>query len=282
MDSDLYYQSINNLVYVATVAIFTLAIVLETLAPRRPATMNVVSRWANNFGLGLLTWFTSLLTGTAFVVWLASWTNLHGIGLLRQFPMGPLASFFIMLLVTQLLNYWVHRAFHRFSWLWPIHAVHHTDVDVDVSTAYRHHPLEPLVSLPLMMPVVLSLGVPVEAALAYRLFEVAATVFSHSNIRVPAPLERYLRFALLTPDFHRIHHCSQPRYTNSNYGSLVPWFDYLFGTARTRHYDEQETMELGLQYLRAPADTRLDRQLLAPLVVNREQRLLASQTTSST
>ena len=130
---------------------------------------------------------------------------------------------------------------------------------------YRHHPLEPLVGLLLVAPAIVTLGVPLEVAVGYKLFEVAVTLFSHSNIRLPEVLDRQMRRIILTPDFHRLHHCAEPKYTNSKYGSVVPWVDYLFGTASARPYPEQESMTLGLEYLREPGDGRLDCLLAAPL-----------------
>jgi sterol desaturase/sphingolipid hydroxylase (fatty acid hydroxylase superfamily) len=129
---------------------------------------------------------------------------------------------------------------------------------------YRHHPLEPLVGLLLVAPAIVTLGVGLEVAVGFKLFEVAITLFSHSNVRVPEALDRQMRRLILTPGFHRLHHCAEPGYTNSNYGSTVPWFDYLFGTASARPYDEQESMALGLEYLREPGDGRLDRIVTAP------------------
>jgi sterol desaturase/sphingolipid hydroxylase (fatty acid hydroxylase superfamily) len=88
-------------------------------------------------------------------------------------------------------------------------------------------------------------------------------------LRLPERLDSVLRKFILTPDFHRLHHSSEARFTDSNYGSMVPWFDYLFGTASNRPYDEQTDMELGLEYLRQPRDSRLDRLVLIPFVWRR-------------
>ncbi|MEQ8264440.1 sterol desaturase family protein [Pseudohaliea sp.] len=267
MDGEIVAKSSASLVYTTTLFIFAAAMVLEAFAPRRQLAGGIAWRWGNNFTLGLLSWYGSAVGSTLLFVWLARWSQLHQVGLLGNWGATP--QFLVLLASTQLLSYWIHRAFHAWRWLWPLHAVHHSDTDVDVSTTYRHHPLEPLLSLPLAAPLVLLLGVSPAAALAYRLFDVGAQVFSHSNIALPAPLERALRYVILTPDFHRVHHCAEARYTNSNYGSLVPWFDYLFGTARHRSAEEQRTMELGLEYLREPRDSRIDRLLLAPVKVFR-------------
>ena len=150
-------------------------------------------RWSNNFSLASLTWFVSALCSAAVVVYLAKWTGDRQFGLIPYLGAGPVAGFLALLVVTQFIGYWVHVAFHKVPWLWPIHAIHHSDVDVDVSTSYRHHPLEPLLSLPLVAPAVLLLGATPEAAVGYKLFEVAVTLFSHSNVRLPEALDLQLR-----------------------------------------------------------------------------------------
>ncbi|MEH6589097.1 MAG: sterol desaturase family protein [Halioglobus sp.] len=257
-------------IYFFTLAVLALAILCESFMPRRELTQGLVWRWTNNFSLSLLTWYCSTLAGAWFMFWLANWTEVRQFGLLPRMGAGPIYAFFALLFVAQLLGYLLHIAFHKVSWLWPIHAVHHSDVDVDASTSYRHHPLEPLLMIPLMSPIIVGLGTPMEVVFTYKLFAIAITVFSHSNVRLPKVIDKYARLIILTPDFHRLHHCSEAVYTNSNYGSVVPWFDYLFGTATNRPYEEQESMELGLEYLRAPIDGRLDKLLLSPITIHRE------------
>ena len=253
-----------NLIFIFTLAVFAFFILLESLLPRRQLGQSPLWRWSNNFSLSLVTWYITVLGSAAGVVYLTSVTGEVQSGLMEHYHAGLITAFLSLLVISQFISYLMHMAFHKIPWLWPIHAVHHTDVDVDVSTSYRHHPLEPLVSLPLMIPVVLWLGVPLKVAICYKLFEVVITVFSHSNVRLPTGLDRVLRPFILTPDFHRLHHCAEARFTNSNYGSVVPWFDYLFGTASGRPYEEQATMRLGLEYLRQPRDGRLDRLIIVP------------------
>ena len=256
--------SLANLILLFTLGGIGLMMLLEAFFPRRELQQSMLWRWTNNFSLATLTWYISTLVAAAFVLYLVKLGGDNQFGLMHYLGAGPMASFLSLLLLTQFISYVVHVAFHKIAWLWPLHAMHHTDVDVDVSTSYRHHPLEPLVTLPLVAPVIILLGVPLEVAAVHKLFEVAITLFSHSNVRLPEVLDRYLRLIILTPDFHRLHHCVEPRFTNSNYGSCVPWFDYLFGTASARPFAEQESMALGLEYLREPRDSRLDRLLSLP------------------
>lgn len=266
-ESGIVVSSSSTLVYTFTFVVFGLCMLWEMFAPRRAESGGVAWRWSNNFSLGLVNWYLSAVANTLLVLWVAAWTDRKEFGLLQMLGWGPVAGFLILLASTQLLGYWVHVAFHRVPWLWPIHAVHHSDTQVDVSTSYRHHPLEPLLTLPISAPLVFLLGASLEAAAAYRLFAVLATVFSHSNVRIPEAIECRLRWLVLTPDFHRVHHSSEPRFTNSNYGSLVPWFDYLFGSVRHWDYAEHERRELGLEYLREPTDSRFDNLLVQPLSV---------------
>ena len=263
-------ESPVNLVYLFGLSAIAIAMLCESLLPRRKLQQDIVWRWSNNFALSLLSTFITTAASVAFVLWLSGWTQINQFGLFQSVHAPAAVVFAVLLLVSQLLSYLIHIAFHRYAWLWPIHAVHHTDVDVDVTTSYRHHPLEALISLPLVSPLILLLGVPPNVAVAFKLFEIGLTVFSHSNIRIPESVEKYLRFVMLTPDFHRLHHCAEPRFANSNYGSLIPWFDYLFGTANSCPYREQETMKLGLEYLREPQDGRIDRLLWEPVRVRRE------------
>ncbi len=257
-------SNFNENVYLFTFCALALLMALEAVMPRRELQQGMIWRWTNNFSLSALTWYFSSMVSTAFVLALAGFVETQKIGLLSYYGAGTAVSFIALLVVSQFLNYWVHIAFHKFPVLWRIHSVHHTDVDVDVSTSYRHHPLEPIISLPLFAPIVLVLGVPLEAAMIFKLTEVALTLFSHSNIRLPEKFDRVLRRIILTPDFHRLHHCSDHRYTDSNYGSVVPWFDYMFGTASNRPFQEQQTMELGLEYSREPVASRLDNLIAAP------------------
>jgi len=256
----------SQLIFLATFVALAVCMLLESVFPRRPLQQPLLWRWGNNFSLALLTWYLSVVGSALVVVWAARFTSDLGLGLLPAIGAGPVLSFALLLLAVQFLNYAVHVAFHKIPLLWRLHSVHHTDVDVDVSTGYRHHPVEPLVSLPIVVPLVLLLGASVPVAVAYKIFEICMVVFTHSNLRLPAALDRVLRLVLVTPDFHRLHHCSDRRFTDSNYGGVLTWFDYLFRTASQRPYAEQETMQLGLEYLREPADTRLDRMLLTPFL----------------
>lgn len=257
------------MILVFTLAAISIALMWELLMPRRALQQGMAWRWSNNIALSLVSQYVATVANAALVLWLSRWTQINQVGLFQAVQAPAPVMFLTLLIASQFLQYLLHVAFHRYAWLWPIHAVHHSDVDVDVTTSYRHHPLEALIVLPLVNPLILLLGIPTDVTIAFTLFAIGATLFSHCNVRLPRAVEKVLRPIILTPDFHRLHHCADARFTNSNYGSVVPWFDYLFGTASTRPYEDQHTMTLGLEYLREPDDGRLDKLLWEPVQVSR-------------
>ncbi len=251
--------------YIFSASIFALFMLAESLLPlRSPGDLG--RRWTNNFSLAAISWYATSTAGAWFIIWIADSQPLERFVLLPSaLRSQPLLGLLLLLAVTEFLSYWVHVMYHHVAALWPIHAVHHADTDIDVSTSYRHHPLEPLLAIPLVTPAVLLLGVGPESVVLYHILAITLTVFSHTNLRLPQQLDNLLSTVIITPGFHHLHHCSDPHYTNSNYGTLVPWYDYLFGTASKRPLAEQAEMRIGLEYWREPKDMRLDQQLLMPL-----------------
>ena len=241
-----------------------IGVLWEALAPRRPEAGSLVYRWVNNLSLTVLNHIVVYWTGAALAIMTAWWAQSEGFGLLQHLDLGLSGAFLVTLLVMEFLAYVLHQVVHRVPILWRLHAMHHSDVEVDFTTTYRHHPLENVVMLAVGAPVVVLLGAPVAAMVLYQFLRVSVNVLSHSNIRVPENVERWLRYLVVTPDFHHLHHCSDRRFTDSNYSAAVPWFDYLFGTATRKPYAEYATMELGLERFRDPIDARIDQVLLMP------------------
>ena len=256
--------------FLGMVVVIIVVLLLEAVFPRRLESANTNKRWASNIGLTIVnqanvSWLTSVVS-----VGIAWWGEEERFGLLRDVNLGFWPLLLMAIVVFEFVAYWFHRALHAVPWLWRIHAVHHSDTELDVTTTYRNHPLELLVNAPLTIPIILLLGFPVAVVVAYQLIKTTVSVVAHSNIRLPSVADRVLRFVIVTPDFHRLHHCSERRFTDSNFCAAFPIFDYMFGTARSRPYSDQATMELGLGYLRTPRDSRLDRLLLMPFVWKRE------------
>ena len=264
-----------TVMFVGMIAALFVAVIAEAVVQRRPETETTRRRWLNNISLTLVNQVNVNFVSLAGTIMIAWWGSEAEIGLLRQSGIGFWPMLLLAIFTFELISYWFHRALHAFPLLWRVHAVHHSDTEVDVTTTYRNHPLELYINAPLTIPVILLIGFPVEVVAAYQLLKTSISVFAHSNIRLPAGLDGALRFVLVTPDFHRVHHCSEKVFTDSNFSAAFPIYDYVFGTAKSRPYDEQETMELGLEYFRDPVDSRLDRLLLMPFVWrSREGRAL--------
>jgi len=259
----------GTVLFLGMVAVLIIAMLLEIVFPRRAESSQTNRRWANNIGLTLVNQANvNWLTGVVAVV-LAWWGEEEQVGLLRGLDLGFWPTLLIAILVFEFIAYWFHRALHVVPWLWRLHAVHHSDTELDVTTTYRNHPLELLVNAPLTIPIIVLLGFPVAVVVAYQLLKTSISVVAHSNIRLPAAVDRVVRYLIVTPDYHRLHHCSERRFTDSNFCAAFPLWDYLFGTARNRPYEEHLTMEIGLDYFRRPEDSRIDRLLLMPFVWKR-------------
>jgi sterol desaturase/sphingolipid hydroxylase (fatty acid hydroxylase superfamily) len=155
--------------------------------------------------------------------------------------------------------------FHAVPVLWRLHRVHHADLEFDVTTGVRFHPVEILLSMGIKLAVVAALGAPALAVLLFEVLLNATSMFNHGNVSLPARLDRVLRWLVVTPEMHRVHHSVVPRETNSNFGFNLPWWDRLFGTYRPQPAAGHEAMTIGIEQFRDPAELRLDRLLLQPL-----------------
>jgi sterol desaturase/sphingolipid hydroxylase (fatty acid hydroxylase superfamily) len=174
------------------------------------------------------------------------------------------ASVLLAVMALDLANYLQHVLFHAVPALWRLHRVHHADLEVDVTTGTRFHPIEIHLSVELKLGVVAALGVPAVAVLAFELLLNATSMFNHGNLRVPTRIDRVLRWAVVTPDMHRVHHSIAAREANSNFGFNLPWWDRLFGTYRVQPAVGHETMTIGIERFREPTGQRLDRMLTQP------------------
>lgn len=220
----------------------------ETLAPRRRFAAGRSWRWLGNFGL--LGAYTAPLLALAAAgiapVAAARAAEIHGVGLLHWLDLPYAAKFIIAFVVLDLAIYAQHWTTHAVPWLWRIHRVHHTDVDVDVTTAVRFHPAELLLSLAWKLAVIWTLGAHFLAVAVFEAVLNLSALANHADIRLPARWEPWLRSAWVTPDMHRIHHSVRPGETNSNYGNFLPWWDRLLGTYEPEPADGHLEMKLGL------------------------------------
>jgi sterol desaturase/sphingolipid hydroxylase (fatty acid hydroxylase superfamily) len=142
--------------------------------------------------------------------------------------------------------------------------VHHADLDIDLTTGVRFHPIEILISMGVKIAAVALLGVPPAAVVAFEVALNATSVFNHSNVALPGRLDRGVRLVVVTPDMHRVHHSVVRAETDSNFGFNLPWWDWLFRTYRPEPAAGHDAMTIGLPIFRDPGELRLDRLLTQP------------------
>ena len=253
--------AVRLMVFVGVLGALALA---EQVWPRRGRVLRRVQRWPHNLALVAAGTLAVRIVAPASVATLAVVTQDRQWGVLRLAELPTIAAWVIGVLALDLAVYAQHVAMHKVPWLWPLHRVHHADVDVDVTTGVRFHPLDYLLSLGLKGGAVALIGVPVGAVILFEILLNATSMFNHANLRLPAPVDRVVRLLLVTPDMHRVHHSIDRREADSNYGFNVPWWDRLFGTYRPEPLHPHETMTLGVSQFRDAGEQRIDRLLTQP------------------
>jgi sterol desaturase/sphingolipid hydroxylase (fatty acid hydroxylase superfamily) len=224
----------------------------ELIAPRRPLTVSKKARWVSNLGLVFIDSLVVRLVFPAALVGAALWVQERGWGLFNQFELSPLLRIIFGVLILDLAIYLQHVMFHSIPLLWRLHMVHHSDMDIDVTTGVRFHPIEIILSMIIKMIVVVLIGAP---ALAVMLFEVllnGTSMFNHGNVRYSQHLDSLLRLIVVTPEMHRVHHSTIRWETNCNLGFNFPWWDRLFGTYRPQPARGHLEMIIGLDQYKEP------------------------------
>ncbi|MFU8814996.1 MAG: sterol desaturase family protein [Pseudomonadales bacterium] len=237
----------------------------ELLAPRRRSEIPRRLRWGSNLGVVVVNTVLVRLAFPLVAVGLALLAQQRGWGLLNVFELPLWISIALSVLVLDLAIYLQHVMFHAVPALWRLHRMHHADLEFDVTTGLRFHPMEILVSMVLKLTVVAALGPPAVAVLIFEVLLNATSMFNHGNVRLPPWLDHRLRWLVVTPDMHRVHHSIYPLETNSNFGFNLPWWDRLLGTYRAQPREGHEAMTIGIEQFRSRRDLRLDRMLLQPL-----------------
>lgn len=204
---------------------------------------------------------------------LANLCEQHGIGLSYIALAAPQESPLIILAAFLILDFSIylqHIVFHKFNFLWKLHALHHTDTEVDFSTAIRFHPLEALISMAIKMIVIILIGAPALAVLIFEILLSSGAIFNHSNFSLPPALDRYLKYIIVTPDMHRIHHSKNPKEHHSNFGFFIAVWDHIFGTYTPEPASGKNKIDIGLKQEKAP--TSLLGMLYHPFKKNKEKQ----------
>lgn len=238
--------------------------VWEVAAPRRRCEIPRLLRWTNNLGIVVIDTIVVRLTFPIVAVGLALFTEERGWGLFNVLEVPALVAIVVSLLVLDLTIYLQHVMFHAVPGLWRLHRMHHADLGFDVTTGLRFHPVEIVLSMVIKLVAVAALGPPAIAVLIFEILLNATSMFNHGNVRIPLGIDRMLRWIVVTPDMHRVHHSIHPNETNSNFGFNLPWWDRLLGTYCAQPREGHEDMIIGIEQFRTPRDLWLDRMLIQP------------------
>jgi len=237
----------------------------ETFSARRKLTVSRWLRWANNLGLVVLNSVLLRLVFPAAAVGMAAVAAQSGWGILNQADLNTGFAVLLSILVLDFAIWLQHVVFHAVPALWRLHRVHHADLDYDVTTGLRFHPIEILLSMLIKFAVILVLGPPVVAVILFEVLLNAGAMFNHGNVRLPLALDRALRWIIVTPDMHRVHHSVEDDEANSNFGFNLSWWDRLLGTYRAQPRGGHEGMTIGIHHYRNPVEvTWLPGLLLLP------------------
>lgn len=237
----------------------------EVVAPRRCRSMPRLLRWFGNLGVVAIGTVLIRLVFPVLAVGVAMVAAERGWGLFNVIEVPGWIAFVVSVLLLDLAIYAQHVMFHAVPVLWRLHRMHHADLDFDVTTGVRFHPVELLLSMGIKLGVVAVLGPPAAAVLVFEVLLNATAMFNHGNVRLPLALDRYLRWIVVTPDMHRVHHSVYPVETNSNYGFNLPWWDRLFRTYTAQPRDGHDGMTIGIEQFRTRRDLWLDKMLIQPL-----------------
>ena len=251
--------------FLSLFAIFVAVGVAETFGPARPSSALTAGRWLGNLSLYALTSLVPLLPAiggvTAAVLLLVPHSDL-----LHRLGLPPWVHLVLGVLLLDLVSYLSHRVSHSLGFLWRLHAVHHSDPDVDVTTTLRHHPVEQFVVGLMSGSVIVLLGFsPLEVAV-FSWLAIAVQIVAHGNLGIPPRLETVLRRIIVTPAFHRLHHSRLQHETDANYGTVFPFWDMLLGTARYRSPQERETLEFGLDAFPSGRSQKVHWMLIQPVL----------------
>ena len=246
------------------VGVFTVMVIWEAYNPRRSQQINRQQRWPINLGLALCNMVLMRLTIGSLAYTSAIMGSERGYGLLNWLPVSETAAIIATLLFLDFAIYCQHILMHKWPLLWRLHKIHHTDLEFDATTAVRFHPLEIILSMIYKALCIVLIGANPGAVIAFEIILNAAATFNHSNVAIPETVDNKLRWLLITPDMHRIHHSAEPVETDSNYGFSVSWWDRLFKTYTAEPKLPQATLMIGLKAYRHQDGLSFNRLLLIP------------------
>lgn len=247
--------------------IFLVMASVETFWPRRVRRHSRPTRWVTNLGMLIASYAATLavtfvIPVTAVIT--AMFAETHGWGLFNLVDWPIWLEYFLGFIILDFVIWGQHLITHKVPVLWRLHRVHHTDEDMDATTAVRFHPLEILFSIAVRSAAVLLIGPTAIVVVLAEAIVNGSAVFNHANFRIPEPVDRWLRKLIVTPDMHRVHHSVIPSETDSNYGFALSIWDHVFGTYVDQPELGHAEMKIGLAEWQDDAPTRLGWTLVLP------------------
>jgi len=239
---------------------------LEALFPRRARRFDRMVRWPGNFMIVFVNTLAVRLIFPTAAVGFALLMQKQQIGLLNLIDISQSAAIVLAMLSLDLTIYIQHVLFHRIPVLWRLHRMHHTDMDLDVTSGARFHPIEILLSMLIKLAAIAFIGAPAAAVLLFEVVLNAGAMFNHANLRIPVKLDALARLIVVTPDMHRVHHSIIQRETNSNFGFNLPWWDYICGTYRAQPREGHQAMTIGLKQYREDQRQSLHWLIMLPFI----------------
>ena len=230
--------------------VFAVMAAWEVLAPKRALTVSRAVRWVNNLGLVFLNSFILRLLFPAAAVGMAAFASEQGWGLLNYYTIPATVAIVVSVIALDFIIYLQHVMMHAVPVLWRLHRVHHADLDYDVTTGARFHTVEIILSMLIKFATIVVLGPPLVAVIIFEVILNATAMFNHGNVSLPKRLDRVLRWFVVTPDMHRVHHSVEDDEANSNFGFNLPWWDRLFGTYRDQPRAGHQGMTIGIHTYR--------------------------------
>lgn len=224
----------------------------EILAPRRALTVSKSLRWGSNLGIVVLNTLILRLLFPAAAVGLALFVREQGWGIFNYVEASYWLAVVVSFIAMDFVIYLQHVMVHAVPLFWRLHRMHHADLDFDLTTGARFHPLEIILSMLIKFATIIVLGPPIVAVIIFEVVLNATAMFNHGNVRLPLGLDRVLRLFVVTPDMHRVHHSVEDDEANSNFGFNLPWWDRLFGTYRDQPRAGHEGMTIGIHKFREP------------------------------
>ena len=227
----------------------------EIFLPRRQLTVSKSVRWINNIALVFLNTILLRLIFPLAAVGMTLFATEQNWGLLNYFDLPVIVEFIIAIVIMDLVMYLQHVMVHALPVLWRLHRVHHADLDFDVTTGSRFHPLEILLSMLIKFATIIILGPSVVAVVIFEVLLNLTSMFNHSNVYLHPSIDKWLRWFVVTPDMHRVHHSVEDDETNSNFGFNLPWWDRIFATYKPQPRHGHTGMTIGINKFRDSAET---------------------------